>query len=66
VAPFLTLGGTDSKHFVRVAEDVYRFAPLRYRPELAGGVHGRDERIPVEDYLGMVRFYTRLLERSGG
>ena len=65
VAPFLTLGGTDSKHFVRVAEDVYRFAPLRYRPELAGGVHGTDERIPVEDYLDMVRFYTRLLERSG-
>lgn len=66
VAPFLTLGGTDSKHFVEVAEDVYRFAPLRYRPELAGGVHGMDERMPVGDYLDMVRFYTRLMERVGG
>jgi carboxypeptidase PM20D1 len=66
VAPFLTLGGTDSKHFVAVAEDVYRFAPLRFRPDLASGVHGTNERIPVEDYLDMVRFYTRLMERTGG
>ncbi|MFC1662219.1 M20/M25/M40 family metallo-hydrolase, partial [Gemmatimonadota bacterium] len=66
VAPFLTLGGTDSKHFVDVADDVYRFAPIWYRPELAGGVHGADERIPEADYLGMVAFYYRLLERSGG
>jgi carboxypeptidase PM20D1 len=66
VAPFLALGGTDSKHFTGVAEDVYRFAPLRYRPEIAGGYHGTNERIPVGDYLDMVRFYTRLLERSGG
>jgi carboxypeptidase PM20D1 len=66
VAPFLTLGGTDSKHFVGVAEDVYRFAPLRFRPGLSEGVHGTNERIPVEDYLDMVRFYTRLMERTGG
>ena len=66
VAPFLTLGGTDSKHFVGVAEDVYRFAPIRYRPDLEAGVHGTNERIPVGDYLDMVRFYTRLMERTGG
>ncbi len=66
VAPFLTLGGTDSKHFVGIADDVYRFAPLRYRPELAGGVHGTNERIPVDDYRDMVRFYVRLMELAGG
>lgn len=65
VAPFITLGGTDSKHFEGTADDVYRFAPIRYRPELAGGVHGVDERIPVGDYLDMIRFYTRLMERAG-
>jgi len=66
VAPFITLGGTDSKHFATVADDVYRFAPIRYRRELVGGVHGTNERIPVQDYLDMVRFYTRLMERVGG
>jgi len=66
VAPFLTLGGTDSKHFVGVAEDVYRFAPLQYRPELAVGVHGTNERIPADDYRNMVRFYIRLMEIAGG
>ena len=66
VAPFITLGGTDSKHFAAVADDVYRFAPIHYRPELAGGVHGTDERIPVDDYLNMVRFYIRLMTEGGG
>jgi len=66
VAPFLTLGGTDSKHFVGIADDVYRFAPLRYTADLAGGVHGTNERIPVVDYLDMVRFYRRLMELAGG
>lgn len=66
VAPFLTLGGTDSKHFAGIAEDVYRFAPLRYAPELAAGVHGTNERIPVDDYRDMIRFYIRLMEIAGG
>ncbi len=63
VAPFITLAGTDSKHFQRVAEDVYRFVPFRYRAELAPGVHGTNERMPAADYLDMVRWYTRLMER---
>jgi len=65
VAPFLTLGGTDSKHYAGVAEDVYRFAPLRFSEDYSQGVHGTNERIPVRHYLDMVRFYARLMERAG-
>jgi len=65
VAPFLTLGGTDSKHYAGVAEDVYRFAPLRFVEESSRGVHGTNERISVDHYLDMVRFYVRLMERAG-
>ena len=66
VAPFITLAGTDSKHFVGVADDVYRFAPIRFSPGTSAGIHGTNERILAEDYLDMVRFYTRLMERTGG
>jgi len=60
VAPFLSLGGTDSKYFEEVAEDVYRFAPDHYDPD--DGVHGVNERIGIESYLDMFRFYVHLLE----
>jgi carboxypeptidase PM20D1 len=63
VAPFLSLGGTDSKYFEEVAEDVYRFAPDHYAPDQ--GVHGVNERIRIESYLDMVRFYVHLLETPG-
>jgi carboxypeptidase PM20D1 len=65
-APFLTLGGTDSKHFVDVADDVYRFAPMHFSPGGSAGIHGTNEKISVQGYLDMVRFYTRLMERTGG
>jgi len=66
VAPFITLAGTDSKHFADVADDVYRFAPFRLRPGTSAGIHGTNERILADEYLDMVRFYTRLMERTGG
>jgi carboxypeptidase PM20D1 len=66
IAPFLTLAGTDSKHFSDVADDVYRFAPIRFTPETSAGIHGTNEKIGTEMYLDMVRFYTRLMERTGG
>jgi carboxypeptidase PM20D1 len=65
IAPFLTLGGTDSKHFVGLVDDVYRFAPIRFNTETSSGIHGTDEKISVGGYLDMVRFYTRLMERTG-
>lgn len=64
VAPILTIVATDGRHYGRIADDVYRFAPYRAGPETLERIHGVDERISVAGYLEMVRFYAELLRRS--
>ena len=61
VAPSLVIAGTDSRHFADVAEQVYRFMPIRFKPEDLPRLHGNDERIAIDQLADMVRFYHRLL-----
>lgn len=61
VAPALVLGGTDSKHYGRLARNSYRFMPFRMTPSDFSRVHGVDERIAVRDYRAVIRFYRELL-----
>lgn len=66
VAPGLTLQGTDSRHMEAVADQVYRFMPVRFKPEDLPRLHGNDERIAVAQLPDMVRFYHRLLQAAAG
>jgi carboxypeptidase PM20D1 len=66
VAPALVLGGTDSRHYAAVAGQSFRFVPLRLAPEDLKRIHGTDERIAIDDYLGVVRFFVRLLQNAAG
>jgi carboxypeptidase PM20D1 len=60
--PYVMNGGTDSKHFAAVFENVYRFAGFRFTAEERAGMHGNDEHLSVRSYLDGVRFYCKLLE----
>ncbi|MEY2875203.1 MAG: hypothetical protein RLZZ373_2574 [Pseudomonadota bacterium] len=64
VAPGLVLAGTDSRHFEDIADNVYRFMPIRFNAEDLPRVHGTDERISVAQLADMVRFYHRLLSQA--
>jgi carboxypeptidase PM20D1 len=66
VAPGLMIGGTDSRHMVGVAENIYRFSPVRARAEDLSRFHGTDERISVENYAELVRFYEILIRHAAG
>jgi carboxypeptidase PM20D1 len=66
VAPYLVMGGTDLKHYEPVATDLYRFGFVPLAKEDFRRVHGIDERVPVEGYLGNIRFYYHLLRSAGG
>ena len=66
VAPGLTLQGTDSRYFGEVADQVYRFMPIRFKPDDVPRLHGTDERIATSQLADMVRFYHRLLQQSAG
>jgi len=61
VAPSLVLTGTDAHHFAPVAEQIYRFAPVRVKPDDLRRLHGIDERISTANLAELVRFYHLLL-----
>ena len=64
VAPGLMLGGTDSRWFDDISDNVFRFSPIRTRQEDLSRFHGTDERLSVAHLAEMIRFYHRLLSQS--
>ena len=61
VAPGLMVGASDGRHYAGVAENIYRFVAMRLKPDDAGRIHGIDERLGVENYGEMIRFYAQLI-----
>lgn len=63
-APNLVIAATDSRHFGGVSPNIYRFVPYHINNENINTFHGIDERIPVKDYKGAIRFYRQLILNS--
>jgi carboxypeptidase PM20D1 len=61
VAPGLMIAATDSRHFAAVSDHVYRFSPVRAKPEDLARFHGTNERIAETNLGELVRFYHQLL-----
>lgn len=66
VAPFLTLQGTDTRHYVGAADDNYRFTPFIYGKDDLARIHGTDERLKIEDLIRGVSWYEALIRRVAG
>jgi carboxypeptidase PM20D1 len=62
IVPYLVPGGTDSRHFSRIAETTYRFTPIQLSREDTARFHGIDERLPVNEYARLIKSYYRLLQ----
>lgn len=65
VSPGLMLAGSDSKHYEDLAENSFRFIPMRFGPEDIARVHGTNERIMIDNYIEIIGFYVRLMENTG-
>ena len=63
-APFLTVGGTDCRHYEGVTQGLYRFAPFPFGRADLKLPHGIDERVAVASLPDAVRFYARLIENA--
>jgi len=61
VAPGLMIAATDSRHFAPVSDHIYRFSPVRAKPEDLARFHGTNERIAEANLGELVRFYHQLL-----
>jgi carboxypeptidase PM20D1 len=64
VAPFLSVGATDARYFHGLSDSVYRFIPLRLTREDLARMHGRNERVSLQDYAAAIRFYAQYLRNT--
>jgi carboxypeptidase PM20D1 len=64
VAPSMMMGGTDSRHYNALTNNVYRFSPLKLSKDDLSRFHGANERISIQSYIEMIRFYIRLIQNS--
>ena len=64
VAPGLMLGATDSRHFGEVADNIYKFSPVRATSEDLKRFHGTNERISSANYAELIQFYHQLLRNA--
>jgi carboxypeptidase PM20D1 len=66
VAPGLMVAASDSRHYADVADSIFRFSPVRANSEDLKRFHGTNERLSIENYADMIRFYRRLMESTAG
>jgi carboxypeptidase PM20D1 len=64
VTPYLVVGGTDSRHYADVARNVYRFSGTLIGADDMGRVHGANERVAVDAYADLVRFFIRYVQNT--
>lgn len=61
VAPFVLVGSTDTWHYRDLSENIFRFIPTHLSERDTQRFHGIDERISIEDYLNIIRFYHQFI-----
>jgi carboxypeptidase PM20D1 len=66
VAPGLMVAATDSRHYTEITDNIFRFSPVRANSDDLKRFHGTNERLSIEGYADMIRFYRRLIENAAG
>jgi carboxypeptidase PM20D1 len=63
VAPGISVGATDARHYAGMSDSIYRFSPIRLHKETddPARIHGTNERVSVENFAESVRFYGQLI-----
>jgi carboxypeptidase PM20D1 len=64
VVPGLMVAATDSRNYLDVTNNIFRFSPVRATAEDLTRFHGTNERLSVVNYADMIRFYRRLVQNT--
>ena len=63
-SPFLMTACSDSRHWGRISDRVYRFSPFTLTNEEQATIHGNNERMTTDAVKRAVEFYIRLIRKS--
>ncbi|KAK6176811.1 hypothetical protein SNE40_015042 [Patella caerulea] len=64
VAPGVMIGNTDTKHYIHLSNNIYRFTPSYLYPQDIPRFHGNNERISLQNYQQAINFYYHLIKNT--
>jgi carboxypeptidase PM20D1 len=62
-APYVMLGGTDSRKYYNVCSNVYRFTPIQITNAENSTMHNTNESITIDNYARMISFYEKFIKK---